>query len=283
MKIGLKVGLGLAALILATGFAIYHLYERGKNGTYLELYGNIDIRQVDLGFRVAGKLEKMNCDEGDRVEKGQLLAELDHEPLVKAVQEADARLLALKMSYDNASDQYKRRQELIESNSISQEDFKTSYFSQRALQANVQEAEAALSIAKIQLKDSNLFAPSAGEILTRVREPGSIIKTGDPVYLLSLQSPLWVRSYIPEPKLGLVNTGMEAEIWTDTPSNPVYIGRVSFISPVAEFTPKSVETKELRSQLVYQIRVIIDKPDNKLKQGMPVTIRLPLPKPDGSR
>jgi HlyD family secretion protein len=69
---------------------------------------------------------------------------------------------------------------------------------------------------------------------------------------------------------------MEAEVYTDTYRGKVYKGKVGFISPVAEFTPKTVETTELRTDLVYRVRIYVDNPDQGLRQGMPVTVELPL-------
>jgi len=111
-------------------------------------------------------------------------------------------------------------------------------------------------------------------VLTRIKEPGSTVKMADPVYTFSVISPVWVRAYVNEPQLGLVTFGMEAEIFTDTKSGKTYKGKVGFISPVAEFTPKTVQTLDLRTDLVYRLRIYVDDPDELLKQGMPVTVKL---------
>jgi HlyD family secretion protein len=111
-------------------------------------------------------------------------------------------------------------------------------------------------------------------VLTRVREPGAIVAAGEPIVNLSLSSPVWVRAYIEEPDLGRIQAGMKATVSTDAGRR--YNGQIGFISPVAEFTPKAVETKSLRTSLVYRIRVIVDTPDDGLKQGMPVTVNLVL-------
>jgi HlyD family secretion protein len=97
---------------------------------------------------------------------------------------------------------------------------------------------------------------------------------GTTVYALSLQSPVWVRAYISEPQLGLIHPGAMVKLYTDTRPDDAYDGQVGFISPVAEFTPKSVETQELRADLVYRFRVVVRNPDKALRQGMPVTVRL---------
>ena len=117
------------------------------------------------------------------------------------------------------------------------------------------------------------YAPNDGIILT-IREPGSVVREADAVYTLSLISPIWIRAFIAEPDLGIVFPGMEAEIYTDTKKGTPYKGHVGFISPVAEFTPKTVETTQLRTDLVYRLRIIAENPDQGLRQGMPVTVKL---------
>jgi len=131
---------------------------------------------------------------------------------------------------------------------------------------------ATLNIAERRVADAELRAPSDGVILTRVREQGSIVAAGEPILTLALTSPVWVRTYVNEPDLGRIAPGMAAEIRTD--SGGRYPGQIGFISPMAEFTPKSVETEELRTSLVYRLRVIVETPDQGLRQGMPVTVVL---------
>ena len=101
-----------------------------------------------------------------------------------------------------------------------------------------------------------------------------------PVYTMALLDPVWVRTYAPEPDLGKIHPGMKAQIFTDSFPGRAYDGWIGFISPVAEFTPKTVETPELRTSLVYRLRVYVHNPDNSLRQGMPVTIRLKLENED---
>jgi HlyD family secretion protein len=141
--------------------------------------------------------------------------------------------------------------------------------------AELEAARAKVAQAERQLADAELCAPANGVILTRVEEPGAIVATGATVYTLSLKAPIWVRSYISEPDLGRIHPGLEVEVVTDSRPGIPYKGQIGFISPVAEFTPKSVETEELRTDLVYRLRIIIKEPDKALRQGMPVTIRFP--------
>ncbi|HZV21546.1 MAG TPA: HlyD family efflux transporter periplasmic adaptor subunit, partial [Hyphomicrobiales bacterium] len=140
--------------------------------------------------------------------------------------------------------------------------------------AQLGERKVMLQTAERQLADADLVAPSDGTVLSRVREAGAIVGVGDTVYVLSLTSPVWVRTYVSEPELGRIKPGMEVTVHTDLASGKVYAGKVGFISTTAEFTPKTVETTELRTALVYRIRVIVNGTADELRQGMPVTISL---------
>jgi HlyD family secretion protein len=140
--------------------------------------------------------------------------------------------------------------------------------------ANFNRSTAILDKALTNLEDTQIFCPTDGTILTRIREPGSVVNIGEAVYTLSIKSPVWIRTYVTEPNLGKIYPSMKAEVITD--SGGSYIGHIGFISPVAEFTPKNVESLELRVDLVYRLRVVVDDPDHFLKQGMPVTVKLKL-------
>lgn len=253
-----------------------HWFTPLEEKKVLTLYGNVDIRQVDLGFRVSGRVESMFFQEGDFVPAGVLMAVLDKQPYEDQVKQAAARIESIKASLNNAQNLLERRKMLIGTGGISKQDIDDAIYSRDALAANIKEAQAALGVAQTNFTDTELYSPSDGTILTRIREPGTVLRPSDPIYTLSLISPIWVRAYVSERQLGLIYPGMHAQVYTDTPGGPVYQGHIGFISPVAEFTPKTVETTQLRTDLVYRLRVIVDNPDRSLKQGMPVTVHLPL-------
>lgn len=144
----------------------------------------------------------------------------------------------------------------------------------RAALAVLDGEQAALALAERRLADAELTAPASGTIQTRVREPGAILAAGATVYTIALTSPVWVRAYVAEPDLGRVVPGAKVSILTDSRPEQPYEGRVGFVSAVAEFTPKTVETPELRTSLVYRFRVVVENPDQGLRQGMPVTLTL---------
>jgi HlyD family secretion protein len=142
-----------------------------------------------------------------------------------------------------------------------------------AQEAQLRAAEATVAISKERLDHCRLVAPSDGIILSRNVEPGAVLLPTTAVYTLALTSEIWIRTFLPETALTHVQPGDVFTISVDGAPDKQYRAKVGFISPTAEFTPKTVETPELRTQLVYRLRLKVqgDAPD--LRQGMPVTLR----------
>ncbi len=148
-----------------------------------------------------------------------------------------------------------------------------------AAEKRLEALRASLSLLKIRLSDMTLRAPSAGVIQSRILEVGEMAGPTRPVFVLALTDPKWARAYVPEPDLGLIRSGMTAEVFSDSFPGRPFKGWIGFISPVAEFTPKTVETEELRSKLVYEVRVFVHDPNDRLRLGMPVTVVIDLNAP----
>ena len=141
-------------------------------------------------------------------------------------------------------------------------------------EAEIEALEQAAALAAYRLDRTRLVSTVDGTVLVRIREPGAVVLGNSPVYSIAIDDPVWVRTYVDEPNLGRVFPGMTALVMTDTDPEAPYEGWVGFISPTAEFTPKTVETPELRTDLVYRLRVYVANPDRRLRQGMPVTVEL---------
>ncbi len=249
------------------------LFAKSKDKHKSILYGNVDIRQVNLGFRIAGKLKEMKADEGDIIKKGDLLAILDDEVYVNQLNQAKAQLAQAEVTYDNANLLYNRNLELCQRKLIAKQECDNLSLKKKAAKANLDFAKAGLDQANTTLNDSRLIAPSNGVVLTKIQEIGAIIGSGTPVYTLSLNESMWVRTYIQETQLGKIKLGDKVTILTDS-TDKTYKGKIGFISPVAEFTPKNIETSSLRTDLVYRLRIVVEDADDYLKQGMPVTVKL---------
>jgi HlyD family secretion protein len=314
-------------LVAAGGGAAWtFVNNRGVGQNALALQGNVDVRQVNLSFKIGGRLATMAVEEGDAITAGQIVATLDKSyfeddlrqvrarvEIQKAIvaklengtrpeeiAQARAEVQVRSATLENARLTFARQDELAGRGIAPHQTHDNARAALREAEAQLNSAQQALRLAEIgprqediaaaraqleaeaaalteaerRLTDAELPAPKAGTVLTRVREPGSIVAAGETVYALSLASPVWARTYVAEPDLGRIRAGMRAEVRTD--SGQIYRGQVGFISPVAEFTPKSVETRELRTSLVYRVRVIVENSDAGLKQGMPVTILLRL-------
>jgi HlyD family secretion protein len=127
-----------------------------------------------------------------------------------------------------------------------------------------------------QLTEAELKAPIDAVVRARLLEPGDMASPQRPAFTLAITDPKWVRAYVAEPDLGRVRAGQDARVSTDSQPGEAIAGKVGYISSVAEFTPKTVQTEELRSSLVYEIRVMVDDPQDRLRLGMPATVRLQL-------
>lgn len=280
MKIRHLLAAALFVIILVLcGFLAYQKLKTPKNRE-LVLYGNIEIREVDLSFRVSGRLKKMFFEEGDYVKAGETLAVLDFDTFENALNKAQAQFLDAKANKTNTDLIYRRNLPLCKDFTLSKQDCKNLLTDKERADAGFKGAGAAVENARISLNDATLKAPNDGIILTRILEPGTVLSQGMPVYSLSLFKPLWARAYVSEKDLGLIKLGQKAFISNDSLEGREFSAHIGFISPVAEFTPKTVETASLRTDLVYRLRVIVDDDDKDLnlylRQGMPVNIRIPL-------
>lgn len=373
MKSKKTILLGAAVLVAAalTGrFAARRFFTTHDPPQSIALYGNVDIRQVQLAFSQSERIEKLLVVEGTAVRAGQLVAQLvdrsfqdgvdryqadvaEQRQVVArllagtrpeeiaqaradfAAAEADvaaaradlavarAEVAAAEADVANSEALYRRQKALAEKQYVSlqaRDDAHRSFLvaqaglesrqrtldvkehvlaakqkaaaaRQQALQlavagprkediaaaqAKLQSEIAVLSAARKDLADTKLYAPADGVIQARILEPGDMATPQIPVFTLALDNPVWVRAYLPEPELGKVALGMTAWITTDSFPGQRFRGWVGFISPVAQFTPKSVETTQLRSQLVYLVRVYACNPDHRLRLGMPATVDIPL-------
>ncbi|WP_437882182.1 HlyD family efflux transporter periplasmic adaptor subunit [Pseudomonas sp. LRF_L74] len=141
-------------------------------------------------------------------------------------------------------------------------------------EAQLQVSQAELALLQHQIDLGSLLAPADGVVRSRLLEPGDMATAQRPVFALALTQPKWVRVYVSETDLGRIKPGMGARVTTDShPEQPI-IGKVGYIASVAEFTPKAVQTEELRTNLVYEVRVLVDDGRDVLRLGQPATVEL---------
>jgi HlyD family secretion protein len=323
-RILLLVLLLAAAAGLAGG--LWHWYHGTAPAGQLTLYGNVDLRQVELAFNNSERIAAVFAQEGDRVHAGQVLATLDTSRLEPQVARAEAQAGAQRAVVErlhngsrpeeiaqaradvalaeanavNARIQFRHEEELLAQKAASRLEYdntKTALdvtearlvASQKALdlalagpraedvaqgEAVLRADEAQLALVRQQLEDARLRAPAEAVVRTRLLEPGEMVTPQKPVFSLALVDPKWVRAYVAEPDLGKVHPGMSASVTVDSFADRAFDGWVGFVSPVAEFTPKTVQTDELRTSLVYEVRVFVRDPADVLRLGMPATVTL---------
>src|SRR5215831_1128861 len=323
----------LIVLLILIGAATvgltWWLTRRENNSRELVLYGNVDLRQVQLSFNNSERIATVLVQEGERVRKGQLVARLDTRRLEPQVAQAEAQVAAqrqvvqrlhsgsrpeeiaqaranvasAKADAENARQQYERIKsaaEMSAGRAVRQQDVDTAkaafqvaeaklVVNQRALdlavigprrediaeaEARLRADEAQLALLRQQLVDAELLAPMDAVVRNRILEPGDMASPQRPVFSLAITDPKWVRAYVSESNLGKVHQGMAATVAVDSFPNRRFDGWVGFISPVAEFTPKAVQTEELRTSLVYEVRVFVKDLSDELRLCMPATVYL---------
>lgn len=319
----------LLALLISGSIIGYRFwYDEKKPGNILHLYGNVDIRQIQLAFHSTGRIQRILVQEGERVNAGDLIAEIDPQRYQAAVdqvaaqvaaqkeilarllagsrpeeiQEARARVAAAQAKLHEAELISRRTDILARSQFVSRQQADSAEAALNTARANLdaqkqllnlaikgprqedidaaraqlQSLEAALQRAREELDDTRLYAPQEAVVQDRILESGDMASPQTPVVTLALEDPIWIRAYVSESDLGKIAHGMRAEVKTDSFPNKTYRGWIGYISPTAEFTPKQVETTELRSKLVYRLRVYVCNPENELRLGMPADVFIPL-------
>jgi RND family efflux transporter MFP subunit len=271
---------GIVVLVCVGAAAAYWFSSRHTtSNAQLTLYGNLDLRQVSLAFNESERVASVLVEEGERVHKEQVLARLDTSRLAPEVDVAAATVEVDKVNAENASRQYDRAKRLFDAShggAISQADLDNAQAAYDGAVAHQHADEAQLELLQQQLADAVLTAPVDATVQTRILEPGDMASPQTPAFLLAVTDPKWVRAYVSEEDLAKVHPGMKAIVSVDGLPGRQFDGWIGFISPVAEFTPKTVETAELRTSLVYETRVMVKDPSDDLRLGMPATVVVPL-------
>lgn len=322
------IAIALVALAAAAAFAGWLRFRGEAVEGVVRVSGNIEVTDVDVSFRIPGRVVERAVDEGMTVSAGQLVARLDDSDLVREaalkgaelqaavaarrdleagsrpqeIARAGAAVAAAQAESDRLSRDFERAKALHEKGAISRQEFERIQAAREVAEerrkeareslllveegprkeqveqarARVRQAEEALLLAKTRLTYAKVVSPLGGTVLSKNVEPGDYVAAGTPVVTVGALSQVWLRAYIEETDLGRVKVGQEVAVTTDTFPGKRYAGRVSFLSPQAEFTPKSVQTRKERVKLVYRIKVDIANPDMELKPGMPAdgTIRV---------
>lgn len=246
-----KVAIATVVLVACAAGA-YYFYSQDDE---LKLYGSIDMRTVELAFEESGRLESLAVEEGSSVKAGDIIGMLDQSRYLIA------------------------RDQAISDVGVAQANLDLLLAGTRAEEIEVARAELAayktrLADAERALRNCRLIAPADGVVRTRMKEPGDMVDSNSPIFEIALMDPLWARVYIDEVHLGQIKMGQKVTVSVDSYPDRTFDATVGFISSVAEFTPKTVQTEAIRTNLVYEVRLTVQDPEGLLRLGMPVTARL---------
>ena len=229
--------------------------------------GTIEATEVDVAAQVTGQVRELRVGEGSNVKPGDTLALIDRVASSASVSQARANLEQVQ-----ADD--RRMDVLFKSGNATQQE-------KDVIDTRLVQAQAALVLAQRILDNSYVISPLSGTVTNKVVEVGDLATPGGVIVAVSKLDTMNLVIYVSETELPRVKLGAEAEVRIDGGGQEVYPGRVTYISPTAEFTPKNIQTREDRVKLVFGVKIQIPNPDGSLKPGLPAdaTIKAPSTKP----
>ncbi len=262
--------------------------------------GVIEATEVLVSPAITGDILALPVHEGDPVTAGQELARIDSEQLQLERQavaatldeiaagtiQADAQIAQATTALAGARKSFERAEALKAKGSISNQNYDdadTAYkLAQRQLDTartalNVLEArkhstEARLNVLDYQIREAIITAPIDGIVIETFQDAGERAMPGKPMLKIADLKDVWVKIYIDHADMGTVKIGADARILIDSQPGMPVTGRVTWIASSAEFTPKNVQTRNARADLVYAVKITAANPDGVLKIGMPVDV-----------
>jgi len=272
----MKKRLIVAGIVLIVGIAVtlYLRYGNSRDQNAMMLSGNVEVTEVNMGFKVPGRVLRLYTDEGMAVARGEKIAEIDSAEFESMVKQGKALVSNAEAQYEKASKDYERFIALYHDGVIASQQMDAAKSAYDVAAAQLQLSRASLMTADVKLKDSVIYATLNGVVLRKNIEEGETVGASTMVFTIGdLENP-WVKVYVKEDRLGFVKLGQRAEVRTDTYPGKVYEGTVTYISSEAEFTPKNVQTREERVKLVFGVKVSVKNINNELKPGMPADVRI---------
>jgi HlyD family secretion protein len=272
----MKRKLIVAGIVLIAGISLtlYMRYGNSRDQGAMTLSGNVEVTEVNMGFKIPGRVQGLYTDEGRIVTRGDKLATLDSAEFESMVNQSKASVRNAEAQYEKASKDYERFKILYQDGVIASQQMDAAKSAYDVAASQLQLSQASLRTADVKLKDSVLYSPLSGVVLRKNIEEGETVGAGTMVFTIGDLDNPWVKVYVKEDRLGFVNLGQHAEVRADTYPGKVYEGTVTYISSEAEFTPKNVQTREERVKLVFGVKVSVKNINSELKPGMPVDVKI---------
>ncbi|HEX9021437.1 MAG TPA: efflux RND transporter periplasmic adaptor subunit [Nitrospirota bacterium] len=278
----MKKRLMIAAAVLLAAVVVGILIRRAGNGRdkdVLSLSGNVEVTEVDVAFKIPGRVLTLFTDEGRMVAKGDKLAVLDSAEYASQVAQNRANLRNAEAQLEKAAKDLERYETLYKKEAIAAQQLDAARTGYAVALAQSQQAAAAVRTSEVRLGDTVIYAPASGVVLRKNIEAGETVQAGVPLFTIGDLADPWIKVYVKEDKLGMVKLGQEARITTDSYPGKVYDGRITYISSEAEFTPKNVQTQEERVKLVFGVKISVKNEKGELKPSMPADVKISLKQP----
>ena len=249
------IPLAVVVVILIAATLYFEVFRSsGDDASRIEGSGTIEVTEIEISSKIAGRVAQLPKPEGAQAAKGELIAKLEYEELSAQRYSAEANLA-------NAEKNVRRIRDLYATGSVSKKDLDNA--------GCVPRAKAAYDQVSASIENAVIYSPIAGTVLDTSLEVVEIAFPGTPILTLADLRRPWMHIYVNEKKLGLVKLGQKARVFVDSFPGRAFTGTVVAISNKAEFTPKTIQTKEERVKLVFAVKLAIDNPDMSLKPGMP--------------
>jgi len=249
----------LAAMVViaVAGYFAWNYFGNSATATALGGSGTIETVQIAITPQVSGRIVAAPAEEGVAVKAGDVLYRLDATVVDLQVSQARAGVTAAQANYDQ-----------VRSSGSSKKSDKA------AAKAQLDQAQAALKMAQVQAGYTSIVSPLDGVLTNLAARAGENAAPGNTLAIVSDPTSMTVTIYVPELQIGQVKVGQSGTLTTDSTGAKAYHAQVVFIGSQAEFTPASIETKDQRVKLVYQVKLRITDPDTALKPGMPADVVL---------
>lgn len=261
----------LAAVVVgATGVFVVQRLRQTPESAFLIASGRIEGRLTTLSARSAGRVKEIRADEGQTVQRSQILAELSDPALRERINSLAARVPRIAASLTQAERDLTRNEKMAAGNFVSPQAVERARLEVDVQRAALREARAQLAEQQQYHEEMTVRAPTPGTVLVRTVERGEWVQPGTPLFTMVDLNQLYLKIYVPEPDIGKVVHDQPARVYVDAFPSRFFPARVSKIASEAEFTPKNVETREERVKLVFAVELALDEnPDGVLKPGMP--------------
>jgi HlyD family secretion protein len=285
----------------------------GNDHEAIEASGIIEGTDVNIGTEVSGRVKEIRVDEGSQVQKGDTLLIIDDTDYQLQQRQAAANeeamhaqyrlalegsrkedILQSEANFRAAEADYKRMKELLASQTVTQKQHDDAYARYVSAQqtyeklvsglrrdeivvarAKRDQASAQTELLRKKVRDCYVVSPLAGTVTLKAIEAGELVSVGSNLFRITYLDKVSLTIYVAETDIGRVRLGQSAKVYIDAYEEKPFDGRIVYISPTAEFTPKNVQTKEERTKLVFAVKIQVDNPQGLMKPGLPADARIP--------